>query len=151
MILSLYDIILPMSIKPAHSHRACGFLLPLLAVSVSLTAGEPANPGTSPAEIAFVPTTSRSVAVNRSPETPEYVGTLTSDIDWLDFGVQSRTRYESRWNDYQTTDLITDDVDSGAIDPTDPEAMDMGTMTDYVLECVPTDRLAEIGQSGTFG
>lgn len=62
------------------------------------------------AETEFKHTTSRSVAVNRSPETPEYVGTLTSDIEWLDFGVQSRTRYESRWNDYQTPSLITDDA-----------------------------------------
>ena len=94
-----------------HRIKPIRALLPALLVFIAVAhAGETLPPtGTAPAP-AFNPITSRSVAVNRSPETPEYVGTLTSDIDWLDFGVQSRTRYESRWNDYQTPSLITDDA-----------------------------------------
>jgi hypothetical protein len=31
-------------------------------------------------------------------------------VKWLDFGLESRTRYEYRWNDYSTPGLITDDA-----------------------------------------
>jgi len=68
------------------------------------------------------PMTSRSVAVTRSPEKPEYARSLGAvaeaygldwvkrGVDWLDFGIESRTRYERRWQDYTTREIITDDA-----------------------------------------
>ena len=35
---------------------------------------------------------------------------LKSDVDWLDYGIESRTRYEHRWHDYTTPTLVTDDA-----------------------------------------
>jgi hypothetical protein len=53
------------------------------------------TPAAAPAtEAAFTPITSRSIAVNRTAETPDYVHALSDDIQWLEFGIESRTRYE---------------------------------------------------------
>ena len=68
------------------------------------------------------PVTSRSVAVNRSNERPEYArpfdtaaaaygfDLLKRDGGRLDFGIESRTRYERRWHDFTTPGLITDNA-----------------------------------------
>ncbi len=58
----------------------------------------------------FKPVTTRSVAANRIAEKPDYAHTLSDDVKWLDFGLESRTRYEYRWNDYGTPGLLTDDA-----------------------------------------
>jgi hypothetical protein len=95
-------------------------LLPGLAIIACLSAALADTPAPSPAP--FKPVTSRSVAVTRSPEQPEYarslkeataaygLETLKSDVEWLEVGIESRTRYEYRWHDYTTASLITDDI-----------------------------------------
>jgi hypothetical protein len=54
------------------------------------------------------PFITRSVAANRIAEKPDYAHGFGDGLDWLEFGLESRTRYEYRWNDYNTPDLITD-------------------------------------------
>lgn len=58
----------------------------------------------------FKPVITRSVAANRVAEKPDYAHTLSDDVRWLDFGLESRMRYEYRWNDYGTPGLLTDDA-----------------------------------------
>lgn len=61
-------------------------------------------------ETEFKPIVTRSVAANRIAETPDYADAFRDDDHRLDFGLESRTRYEYRWNDYNTPSLITDDA-----------------------------------------
>ena len=106
-----------MSILPFlswHPSRTSFRLLGALAIPViGIHAREP-DAGSKPA-------ISRSVAVNRVSETPDYVHSLgrevgvygwdsLKNVDWLDFGVESRTRYENRSRDYATPKLLTDDA-----------------------------------------
>lgn len=117
MILSIYDSILLMSILPALDSRARGVALPFLGIfTLFFAQGRAAEP-----EAGFVAVTSRSVAVNRVAETPEYVRPLGEEadlygwsssrsVDWLEVGIESRTRYEYRWRDYTTPGLLTDDA-----------------------------------------
>ena len=58
----------------------------------------------------FKPVITRSVAANRIAEKPDYAHSLSAELSWLEFGLESRTRYEYRWNDYSTPGLITDDA-----------------------------------------
>ena len=66
--------------------------------------------GSKRQEAAFKPFTTRSVAANRIAERPDYAHVFSDDVNWLDFGLESRTRYEYRWNDYSTPGLVTDDA-----------------------------------------
>jgi hypothetical protein len=61
-------------------------------------------------EEAFKPIITRSVAANRIAEIPSYTHELGNDVNWLEFGLESRTRYEYRWDDYGSLDLLTDDA-----------------------------------------
>ncbi|MEO6741857.1 MAG: alginate export family protein [Chthoniobacteraceae bacterium] len=69
----------------------------------------------------FNSATSRSVGVNRVSEKPDYVHPLgeeagpsgrasLKDWNWLEVGIESRTRYEDRSRDYTTLKLTTDDA-----------------------------------------
>ena len=51
---------------------------------------------------------SRSVSVNRGSEVPEYAKPLCSGAPYLDFGLESRWRYEFRQNDYGSSALDAD-------------------------------------------
>ena len=58
----------------------------------------------------FAPVSTRSVAANRIAEQPDYAHSLGDALTGLHFGLESRTRYEHRWNDYSTPDLLNDDA-----------------------------------------
>jgi len=58
----------------------------------------------------FSPAVTRSVAANRIAAKPDYAHTLSNDVKWLEFGLESRTRYEYRWHDYSMPGLLTDDA-----------------------------------------
>ena len=73
-------------------------------------AGAPAATSVSVKEEAFKPIITRSVAANRIAEIPSYTHELGNDVNWLEFGMESRTRYEYRWDDYGSLDLLTDDA-----------------------------------------
>ena len=61
-------------------------------------------------EADFKPIVTRSVAANRVAEKPEYAHALGGALGWLEFGLESRSRYEYRWNDYSTPSLLSDDA-----------------------------------------
>lgn len=73
-------------------------------------AGEVASPPPSPAPAERAPIITRSVAANRIAAKPDYAHGFSEGPSWLDFGLESRTRYEYRWHDYGTLGLITDDA-----------------------------------------
>lgn len=54
--------------------------------------------------------TTKAVAANRTASLPEYVTAFDEPIDWLDFGLESRSRIEWRDQDYRTTDLLSEDA-----------------------------------------
>ncbi|MBL9151416.1 MAG: alginate export family protein [Verrucomicrobiales bacterium] len=67
------------------------------------------------------PFVTKAAAANRVSATPDYVQSLAEAaqmwevpswkrLDWLDFGVSHRDRYEVRDQDYRTVDLISEDV-----------------------------------------
>ena len=56
------------------------------------------------------PAASRSVSVNRVAEVPEYVRAHWPATPYLDFGFESRWRYEFRQNDYASRTLDGDDA-----------------------------------------
>lgn len=56
----------------------------------------------------FTPVVTRATAANRVAETPDYAHGI-KDAGWLEAGIESRTRYEARENDY-APGLISDDV-----------------------------------------
>jgi hypothetical protein len=93
---------LSVSILPNAPFHALKPALLLAASALGLPAAEPAA--------AFKPVTTRSVAANRIAGMPDYAHGLNGDLSWLDFGLESRTRYEYRWNDHSTPDLLTDDA-----------------------------------------
>ncbi|MEZ5386586.1 MAG: alginate export family protein [Prosthecobacter sp.] len=61
------------------------------------------------AEADFKPVVTRSTAANRIAEKPDYAHAISSDVNWLEIGFESRTRYEVRANDY-TSGLLSDDA-----------------------------------------
>lgn len=84
----------------------------ITAATLSLAAvahGGEASPPSEPASQLKLITT-RAAAANRIAEKPDYAHSLNSDVSWLDFGIESRTRYEYRWNDYGSLNLLTDDA-----------------------------------------
>ncbi|OYW77930.1 MAG: hypothetical protein B7Z37_01810 [Verrucomicrobia bacterium 12-59-8] len=90
-------------------HRSCFSRLPAARVlcataALVLATGQAADPAP-----AFKPIVSRSVSVNRVAEKPDYARTLSGSLDWLQFGAESRTRYEVERDDY-TNGLISDDA-----------------------------------------
>lgn len=60
------------------------------------------------AETAFKPVVTRSAAANRIAEMPDYAHAL-GGADGLEFGIESRTRYEIRDHDYRAG-LVADDA-----------------------------------------
>jgi hypothetical protein len=64
----------------------------------------------SEGEPAWKPVLSQSVSVNRVIDVPEYARPLGSGVSHLDFGLESRWRYESRQNDYSSPALDSDDA-----------------------------------------
>jgi hypothetical protein len=54
--------------------------------------------------------TTRSVAANRVAELPGYASVLSDTQPGLIFGIESRSRYENRWNDYTTDNLLSEDA-----------------------------------------
>lgn len=100
-----------MSIAPVCSSCARRFALSLLFIlgfDAASFAGETVPDATSQPE--FKPITTRSVAANRIAGKPDYAHSFSDDVNWLDVGVESRTRYEYRWNDYSSPGLLTDDA-----------------------------------------
>jgi len=95
-------MILSMSILRIVPRCAFTLAMPLIAFELCLRAADP--------DIAFKPISTRSVAANRIPEKPDYAHGLGTDLHWLDFGLESRSRYEYRWNDYTSLGLLTDDA-----------------------------------------
>jgi hypothetical protein len=91
-----------MSLQRNTPRLALTLALPLMACALCLPAADPG--------IAFQSVTTRSVAANRIPEMPDYAHGLGNDLNWFDFGLESRSRYEYRWNDYSSLGLLTDDA-----------------------------------------
>jgi hypothetical protein len=97
MIMSCADINLSMSHfhhLPCSKSRSCFSRVPAAlvlcaAVSLVLSPCQAADPAP-----VFKTITTRSVSANRVAETPDYARTLSGSLDWLQFGVESRTRYE---------------------------------------------------------
>ncbi len=58
----------------------------------------------------FSPVKTLAAASDRISESPAYAHALAGSLEWLDFGIESRTRYEQRWNDYATPGLLSDDA-----------------------------------------
>lgn len=86
---------------------------PLAAQDTSV-AGETQQdlpPASQPAEAKQTPPyTSRAWAVKRETEPPGYVKTLDQlGMDWLEFGLEHRTRYELRDDDYRRPKFETDE------------------------------------------
>jgi hypothetical protein len=88
----------------------CDSWLPLSAGDIP----EPAKP-------AAKPLVSKAVATNRIASLPDYARPLDESVaawggegeeapNWLDFGIESRSRFEFRDQDYRTTDLISEEV-----------------------------------------
>ena len=82
------------------SLRLIALLLPFLALPRAASADD----------VAFKPVVTRSVAANRIAETPDYAHALGQEANWLVGGLESRTRYERRWEDYNTPSLLSDDA-----------------------------------------
>ena len=74
-----------------------------LSVLHPLHAGE-AEPITKPGK----PFVSKAVATTRTASVPDYVSAFEEEIEWLDFGIDSRSRFEFRDQDYRTTDLLSE-------------------------------------------
>ncbi len=85
------------------SLRARGLGLPLLVCAW-------VQPVSGAGEGGPLPVTTRSVAANRIAETPDYAHEWGGAGSWLDFGLESRTRYERRWHDYSYPGLISDNA-----------------------------------------
>lgn len=86
------------TVKPSSINRTASTLLGLLLVLPSLAS----------AEDYYVKT--RGYRVEPIPDPPTYVRNLSKtqfkefrDVEWLDVGLDHRTRYEYRENDYRTT------------------------------------------------
>lgn len=86
------------------SVRILLFSLPLAALPGGPALGDDAGP------IRFDPINSRAVAAVRTASLPDYVTDGDGQINWLDFGVESRSRIEWRDQNYQTPDLISEDA-----------------------------------------
>lgn len=56
------------------------------------------------------PIVTKAVAANRIASVPDYASAFEEEIEWLDFGIDSRSRFEFRDQDYRTTDLISESV-----------------------------------------
>jgi hypothetical protein len=56
------------------------------------------------------PFVTKAVAANRIASVPDYVSAFEEEIEWLDFGIDSRSRFEFRDQDYRTTDLLSESV-----------------------------------------
>lgn len=91
------------------THQTSLLFLAAVVVPQAIIAGTPTAPAPAP-DTSFKPLITRSVAENRSPFVPEYAHPLSNEVNWLDVGVESRTRYEQRWHDYTTASLRTDDA-----------------------------------------
>lgn len=91
MILSCMDRIRLMSIWPWFT---------VIIFSSALLA-EDAATKTSPA----LGSTSRRITA-----LPDYVHSIPDEPQWLDFGLESRLRYEHRWHDYNSPEQLTDDA-----------------------------------------
>jgi hypothetical protein len=83
---------------PMPTRAAC-----LLLLSLPVTCGQ-----AGAREPDFRPVVTRSVAANRISETPDYADAFPSETPWLDFGFESRSRYEYRWYDFTTPELVSD-------------------------------------------
>jgi len=87
------------------------FLLVFLAGNLcgGLSAGEvepPEKPSLKPSK----PFVTKAVAANRIASVPDYVSAFEEEIEWLDFGIDSRSRFEFRDQDYRTADLLSESV-----------------------------------------
>lgn len=77
----------------------------VLFVSLPLAAGDETAP-----TAAKKPLVTKAVAANRIASVPDYVTAFDDAIEWLDFGIESRSRIEWRDQDYRTADLLSEDV-----------------------------------------
>jgi len=94
----------------------------IFAAPLCLTVGPiPSGDATETVKTAAKPPVSKAVATNRIASLPDYARPLdesvaarggeTGDVpDWLDFGMESRSRFEFRDQDYRTADLISEEV-----------------------------------------
>lgn len=81
------------------------YVLPVVALLA------PSRPGAEesrvPPRIA-PPLVSSAVASNRTASVPDYADALPDEIDWLDFGLESRSRLEFRDQEYRSPDLLSE-------------------------------------------
>jgi hypothetical protein len=63
--------------------------------------------GEEPASKPFV---TKAVAANRIASVPDYASAFEEDLEWLDFGIDSRSRLEFRDQDYRFADLLGESV-----------------------------------------
>ena len=77
----------------------------LCAALIAPKCGEAAEAG-----VPWKPVVSRSVSVNRVIDVPEYAKPLGPSASYLEFGLESRWRYEFRQHDYGSPALDADDA-----------------------------------------
>lgn len=92
---------------PVRPHPLAALILLLSTAHAGTTGPLVDGAGSKPD---FEPVATRSVSANRIAETPDYAHSLDSEVNWLEFGFESRTRYEHRRNDYATPGLADDDA-----------------------------------------
>lgn len=56
------------------------------------------------------PVKTLAASADRVSARPDYAHALAGSLSWVQFGMESRTRYERRWYDYATRDLLSDDA-----------------------------------------
>jgi len=61
-----------------------------------------------PAPKAAKPFVTKAVAANRIASVPDYAQAFEEEIDWLDFGIDSRSRFEFRDQEYRNAGLISE-------------------------------------------
>lgn len=84
-------------------------ILLTLHVGKILSAGEMDSPAAVPAK-ASKPFVTKAAAANRIASVPDYASAFEEELDWLDFGIDSRSRFEFRDQDYRTADLISESM-----------------------------------------
>lgn len=83
------------------------FLIP--TASGILSAGEVETTAAAPTGV-LKPFVTKAAAANRIASVPDYVSAFEEELDWLDFGIDSRSRFEFRDQDYRTTDLLSESL-----------------------------------------
>ncbi|MBP6603065.1 MAG: alginate export family protein [Verrucomicrobiales bacterium] len=92
--------------SPSYLGLCCLFVFSL----ISLQAGETESSVQLVSPHVGKPVITKAVAANRLASVPDYVSAFEEEIAWLDFGLDSRSRFEFRDQDYRTSDLLSESV-----------------------------------------